>query len=128
MTMHQGSCHCGSVRFEIDTDEALGPYFRCNCSLCARKGAVMGEASLAALRITRGHESLSVYRWNTNEAQHFFCRHCGIYTHHVMRGATDRVGVNMACVEGMDVYAVGEVVVGGGAKLSLVASPSSSEA
>ncbi len=120
MTTYHGSCHCQAVKFIVETDAALGPYFRCNCSLCSRKGAVMGEAPQSALRVTQGEENLSVYRWNTGEAQHFFCRCCGIYTHHVMRGATEFVGINMACVEGVDVFAVGDVVVGGGAKFSLV--------
>lgn len=123
MSTHHGSCHCKAVALVVETDEPLHPYFRCNCSLCSRKGAVMGETKRTALRVTQGEEHLSVYRWNTGEAQHFFCRHCGIYTHHVMRGATDLVGINMACVDGFDVFAVGEVVVGGGAKLSLVNSP-----
>ena len=128
MTKYLGGCHCGGVRFEITTEQPLGPYFKCNCSLCSRKNAVMGAAPRSALTVIAGDELISTYAWNTREAQHYFCKVCGIYTHHVMRGATDRVGVNMACIEGMDVYAVGEVVVGGGARLSLVASPSSSEA
>ena len=122
MTKYLGSCHCGSVRFEIDTDELLTPYFRCNCSLCSRKGAVMGEIARSALEVTQGFEFVTTYTWNTGEAQHYFCNRCGIYTHHVMRGCTDRVGVNMACVEGVDVYAQQDVVVGGGKKLSLVKS------
>lgn len=120
MPHYRGSCHCNAVKFEIQTDEPLDPYFRCNCSLCSRKGAVMGQAPRAALQVTQGQDDLSVYRWNTQEAEHLFCKHCGIYTHHVMRGATDYVGVNMACVQGVDVFALGEVVVGGGSKLSLV--------
>ena len=120
MTKYLGSCHCGGVRFELDTNERLDPYFRCNCSLCSRKGAIMGEAACTDLRVTADQDLLSVYSWNTGEAQHYFCRVCGIYTHHVMRGCSDRVGVNMGCIEGVDVHAIGEVVVGGGAKLSLV--------
>ncbi len=123
MTVYRGACHCGDVRIEVDTDEPLDPYFRCNCSLCSRKGALMGQAPRRALRIVAGLDALSVYRWNTMEAAHFFCRRCGIYTHHVMRGDTDFIGINMACVEGFDVFAVTNGVVGAGAKLSLVAGP-----
>ena len=119
MKKYQDTCHCERVRFQVETDEPLGPYFRCNCSLCSRKGAVMGQAEKKDLRITAGEESLSLYRWNTGKAEHYFCKYCGIYTHHVMRGATEYIGVNMACIEGFDVYAVEEVVVGGGANLSL---------
>lgn len=120
MGKYLGSCHCGGVRFEICTDEPLDPYFRCDCSLCSRKGALMGEAPRNALRVVAGADLLGTYTWNTGEAQHHFCKVCGIYTHHVMRGCTDRVGVNMGCVEGVDVHAQQEVVVGGGKRLSLV--------
>ena len=125
MTKYKGSCHCGAVRFEVETNEPLDPYFRCNCSLCSRKGAVMGEAAREDLKVTQGEELISTYTWNTGVAQHYFCSVCGIYTHHVMRGFTDRVGINMACIEGVDVFAVGEVQVGGGKNLSLVKEPPS---
>jgi hypothetical protein len=85
----------------------------------------MGEAARSDLKITKGAELISTYTWNTGEAQHYFCKVCGIYTHHVMRGCTDRVGVNMACIEGVDIFAVGEVQVGGGRSLSLVTEPPS---
>lgn len=114
MTKHLGSCHCGSVRFEIGTDLPLGPYFRCNCSLCARKGAIMGGAPRSSLKVTHGNEFITTYSWNTHEAQHYFCSRCDIYTHHVMRGETVTVGVNMACIEGCDVFSLPGVTVGNG--------------
>ena len=117
MSKFIGSCHCGAVGFEIDTQEPLGPCFRCNCSLCARKGAVMGRAERRALTVTKGEDCLSLYRWNTGEAEHFFCKHCGVYTHHVMRGATDFIGVNMACIEGVSVFELEPVPVDDGARL-----------
>lgn len=123
MPVHKGSGHCGKVRFELDPKEALGPYFRCSCSLCAHKGAVIKQAGRDEFWVTDGEDPLSVYRWNTGEAEHCFCQHCGIYNHHVMRGATAYIGVNMACIEGFGVYAAGEVVVGGGAELSTVSAP-----
>ena len=109
MTKYIGSCHCGGVRFEVDTDRPLGPYFRCNCSLCSRKGAVIGAAPRSALTVVTGQALISTYMWNTHEAQHYFCKVCGIYTHHVMRGQTQTVGLNMACIEGFDVSAHGSV-------------------
>ena len=114
MTKYIGSCHCGSVRFEVDTDQPLGPYFRCNCSLCSRKGAVIGAAPRSALSIIAGQDLISTYTWNTHEAQHYFCKVCGIYTHHVMRGQTHTVGLNMACVEGFDVFGQGHIEVDDG--------------
>jgi hypothetical protein len=120
MTKYLGSCHCGGVRFEIETDQPLGPYFRCNCSLCSRKGAVMGAAPRASLQVTHGADLLSRYQWNTMEAEHCFCKVCGIYTHHYMRGEPDTAGLNMACISNFDVCALGDVEVGDGKQWSLV--------
>ena len=114
MKKYLSSCHCGGVRLEIATDRALGPYFRCNCSLCSRKGAVMGAAPRNAVTVISGEELISTYAWNTHEAQHHFCKVCGIYTHHVMRGETTTIGLNMACVEGFDVFAQGDIPTGNG--------------
>ena len=50
----------------------------------------------------------------TQEAQHHFCKVCGIYTHHAMRGEIGTVGVNMACIHGFDIYALRDVEGGGG--------------
>ena len=74
----------------------------------------MGAAARSALVVTAGADQISTYTWNTREAQHYFCKVCGIYTHHVMRGETQTVGINMACIEGFDVFAQGAVEVGDG--------------
>lgn len=83
----------------------------------------MGAAPRSAITVTAGVDMISTYTWNTNEAQHYFCKVCGIYTHHVMRGEAESVGVNMACIEGIDVFALGEVEVGNGKSWSLVPGP-----
>ena len=82
----------------------------------------MGAVSRNSLRVNNALELLSKYQWNTMEAEHFFCKVCGIYTHHFMRGETSTAGVNMACIEGFDVFAVGEVEVGEGKNWSVVDS------
>ena len=33
---HQGSCHCGRMAFEVESD--LDQVIECNCSHCSRKG------------------------------------------------------------------------------------------
>jgi hypothetical protein len=80
----------------------------------------MGETARSSLRVTAGSDSLATYVWNTGEAQHYFCKVCGIYTHHLMRGRTDTFGVNMACIEDVDVYALGDIELVDGDHLSLV--------
>ena len=103
MTTFKGSCHCGSVRFEVRNQQALQNLMRCNCSLCRRRGAIMATAQLADLVITEGADKLSLYQWNTRIAKHYFCSVCGIYTHHQRRRFPDQFGFNVACLEGIDI-------------------------
>lgn len=53
-------------------------------------------------RILRGSDMLTLYRWNTGIARHYFCRVCGIYTHHQRRRDPLQIGVNVGCLEGVD--------------------------
>ena len=69
----------------------------------------MGAAPRSALTVVTGQDLISTYTWNTHEAQHYFCKVCGIYTHHVMRGQIHTVGLNMGCIEGFDVSVQGGV-------------------
>lgn len=67
-----------------------------------------------------GRESLSEYRWNTRVARHYFCRVCGIYTHHTRRVDPTQYGVNVGCLEDVDPLALPAVAVADGAALSRV--------
>jgi hypothetical protein len=84
----------------------------------------MGAAPRVALRVTKGEELVTKYQWNTMEVEHFFCKVCGIYTHHFMRGERETAGINMACIENFDIYALGEVEVGEGKNWSVVGGAS----
>ena len=98
MTTHiDGECHCGAVTFVIDLAQPIEQINRCNCSICSKKGAVMVSVPMSAVTISRGADKLSLYEWNTNSAKHYFCRVCGIYTHHQRRSRPDHYAVNVAC-------------------------------
>jgi hypothetical protein len=120
MEIKRGSCHCGAVQFEVSLSNGFEKLRRCNCSLCQRKGAVMASVPIDRLRVTKGQEKLSLYQWNTRIAKHYFCSVCGIYTHHQRRSAPGELGFNVACIEGVDPFAFGEVPIGDGASASLV--------
>ena len=121
METRVGTCHCGAVRFEVDLEDGLSNLRRCNCSLCRRKGAIMASVPLDRLRVVAGADRLTLYQWNTRQARHYFCSTCGIYTHHQRRSKPNEYGFNVACLEGVDPFALGEIPVGDGAAQSLVA-------
>jgi hypothetical protein len=111
---HRASCHCGAVVLELDLPEGIVDVRRCNCSMCRRKGAIMGAVPLEGLRVLQGQELLSVYRFNTMTAEHYFCSRCGIYTHHRRRSRPNQYGFNLGCLEGVDTTQLQEAPVSDG--------------
>jgi hypothetical protein len=100
--MMRATCHCGAVELDVELSRGLETARRCNCSFCRRRGAAMVSASLDRLRVVRGADKLTLYRWNTEVAEHYFCSVCGIYTHHRRRSNPNEYGVNMGILEGVD--------------------------
>ena len=116
----RGKCHCGSVRFEVKTD--IKNLRRCNCSICSRKGFVMGTALLEEFTITIGKEYLTSYKWNTKVAEHYFCKICGINTHHKRRSDPNQFGYNIGCIEGFEMSWIYNVPFVDNTAMSLVDS------
>lgn len=114
MTTYKATCHCGAVELKVDFPDGLGDLKRCNCSICRRKGAVMAYTAKENLEVVKGADKLSTYSFHTHAAQHYFCSVCGIYTHHVPRINPDIFGINVGCIEGVDMDALGEVTMNDG--------------
>lgn len=111
MTTYNGACHCGAVRFRTKLKNGLASARRCNCSLCRMRGAIAVGAAREEFEIVEGAEQLATYTFNTGTAQHYFCSHCGIYTHHLRRSNQYEYGVNVACLEGISPFDFEEVLV-----------------
>jgi len=121
--IRRGSCHCGAVVFEVGLEKGIVDLRRCACSICKRKGAVMAGVPLGKLKVVRGADQLTLYQWNTKTAKHYFCKTCGIYTHHQRRSKPDEFGYNVACLEGINPYELGEIPVSAGVTQSLEQEP-----
>lgn len=109
MENHKLTCHCGAVELRVDLLDGVNTARRCNCSYCARRGNVSATVPLNGLHIVKGADSLTLYQWNTKTAKHYFCKVCGIYTHHQRRSNPNEYGVNVAGLEGMHPEALGEI-------------------
>ncbi|MBC7147198.1 MAG: GFA family protein [Thioclava marina] len=101
-TPHRLTCHCGAVEMEVTLSDGLNTKRRCDCSFCRRRGAVAVSAPLTGIRFVKGEENLSLYQFGTMTAKHYFCKTCGIYTHHQRRSNPNQFGVNAACLEGVN--------------------------
>lgn len=109
LPVHRASCHCGTVVLELDLPDGIVDPRRCDCSMCRRRGAIAASVPLAGLRVVQGAEALTLYQFNTRTAKHYFCSRCGIYTHHQRRSNPHQYGYNVACLEGVDPFALGPV-------------------
>jgi len=96
MQTYTGTCHCGAVRFEIDTD--FPELTMCDCSICRRKNALMVKVHENQFRLLAGEDFLTEYRFHTQTARHFFCKVCGIYPFHRKRVTHDYFGINVHCL------------------------------
>ena len=113
--MRKLTCHCEKIELEVNIPEAGFPkLMRCNCSLCKRKGAVMSPLPKENVKLVKGQDSLKLYQYHTKVAEHYFCSNCGIYTHHKMRSNPNMIGVNVACIEGINPFELGDITVNDG--------------
>ena len=96
----RGSCHCGAIAFEIETD--FPELTTCNCSICRRKNALMVKVHESRFRLLRGEGALRLYQFHTMTARHYFCGTCGIYPFHRKRSMPDHYGVNVKCLDDFD--------------------------
>jgi hypothetical protein len=84
-----GSCHCGSVRFSVESAQPV-PFMRCYCSICRKTAggggyAVNLGADFNSLEVT-GKRHLRVYRAQMSDPEgkprqstghRHFCGRCG---------------------------------------------------
>ncbi|MEZ9139079.1 MULTISPECIES: GFA family protein [unclassified Shewanella] len=109
MPKHRASCHCGLVVMELSLPNGIQDVRRCDCSMCRRRGAIVASINLGDIQFIQGEHELSVYQFNTKTAKHYFCRHCGIYTHHQRRSNPNQFGFNVACLAGINPLKIDQV-------------------
>jgi hypothetical protein len=97
----KGSCHCGNVTFEAEGE--LDAALSCNCSICARKGALLWAVPKSRVRFLVLPGALGRYTFNRHAIGHRFCTRCGIHTHgeDTAETGTD-IYINIRCLEGVD--------------------------
>jgi len=98
MTTHKGGCHCGRVEFEVDAPADIIATV-CNCSVCSMTGFVHLIVGRNDFRLVRGEDAISTYTFNTDVAQHYFCRYCGVKSYYVPRSHPDGISVNVNCLQ-----------------------------
>jgi len=110
---HHGGCHCGAVRFVLETQHPL-PAFApraCDCDFCTRHRAAWVSDAMGNLRIT-GAGELRRYRQGSGQAEFLFCGNCGVLvavtctgSDGTLRGAANRNGFDERGLFAIDVTA-----------------------
>lgn len=81
----EGSCHCGGVRFTVES-HAPYPYMRCYCSICRKTagsgGFAINISAVAKTLVIEGEDNLTHYQakmpgGKVSRAERHFCRLCG---------------------------------------------------
>ncbi|WP_112663230.1 GFA family protein [Microvirga flavescens] len=111
--MHKGSCHCGKVAFEVETD--MEQIIECNCSICSRKGYLLTFVPRSALNVVRGEDDLATYTFNSHTIRHRFCKTCGCAPFGEGKAPTgeEMAAINVRCLEEFDRATINSVPIDG---------------
>ena len=69
---HLLTCHCKKIKIEVNFEGEISNLVKCNCSICKRKGAVMGIVGQDSLKIIEGEKYITNYKFHSKVANHFF--------------------------------------------------------
>lgn len=100
--LYKGSCHCGDVTFEVEGE--IETAMDCNCSICARKGALLWFVAHDALRLLTPDDRISTYTFGERTIEHQFCKTCGIHPfgQGVAPSGERMAAINIRCLEGVE--------------------------
>ena len=71
---HLLTCHCKKIKIEVNFEGEISNLVKCNCSICKRKGAVMGIVGQDSLKIIEGEKYITNYKFHSKVANHFFAQ------------------------------------------------------
>ncbi len=100
---YSGGCHCGQVRYEATMELTGG--MECNCSICAKKGAILTFVPAEDFALKSGQDSLTDYQFGKKNIHHLFCRVCGIPSFARGTGPNGKkmCAVNVRCLDDVNV-------------------------
>ena len=103
-TTHQGSCHCGDVRYQVVLDARRGS--RCNCRICTKLGVTASIVKPDAFTLLTDESKLATYSRFPEIGQRYFCARCHVLCFsrgHLAELGGDFVSVNLNTLDDHDV-------------------------
>ena len=96
---YTGGCHCGQVRYEVETD--LGMVISCNCSICTKKGLLPSFVPAQKFSLLSGESELVDYQFNKHVVHHLSCPAAGWNRSRAARCRTARPWWRSMCAASM---------------------------
>ncbi len=93
-----GGCHCGAVRFEIESPVSAD-MIDCNCSICSASGYIHHFIPHEKFTLLSGHDMLTSYRFGSDEAEHLFCKRCGVKSFYQPKSHPNDYSVNFRILD-----------------------------
>lgn len=103
---YRGSCHCGSVKYEVETE--LGTVLSCNCSICSRAGYLLAFVPAQQFKLLSGQDAQRDYQFNKKNIHHLFCTTCGVrsFGHGKGPDGSEMYAINVRTLDGVDLDAL----------------------
>lgn len=93
MVKASGGCHCGAVKFEIESPQSAD-MIDCNCSICSASGYIHHFIPHDKFTLLSGSDMLTSYRFGSGEADHLFCMKCGVKSFYQPKSHPGKYSVN----------------------------------
>ncbi|KAJ7453678.1 Mss4-like protein [Mycena galericulata] len=104
-TVYTGNCHCGAVRYALQSREPLAAAKDCNCSICSRDAVVWIYPDTPDVTLT-GRDVLVEYTFGRQKTYHGFCGRCGVAICQRFVGRDHRSALNVRTMNGVDLSAL----------------------
>lgn len=103
MKKYAGGCHCGKVRYQVEME--LTGLISCNCSICSKKGLILGFVKEKQFSLLSGKDQLSDYQFNKKHIHHLFCKNCGVssFANGADQDGSLMYAINVRCLDDVDV-------------------------
>lgn len=102
LPVHEGSCHCGKVRFRARATIDRGS--TCNCSICSRVGWIMLSIPAEQFELVAGEGAQTDYQFGSKTMHHTFCTTCGVraFGTYAGEGGAEMRLLNLRCIPGLE--------------------------
>jgi hypothetical protein len=92
----EGHCHCGNIRFALETKLKTAdlPVRACQCTFCRSHGARLTSDPAGRITFTvLDDAALSRYRFGRRIADYLVCKNCGFYAGAIMPFSGNLYGI-----------------------------------